>query len=250
MKSDLTHKLRALIAALTLCLLPTTAWSVQLFEGNLGYDGDWLHVLDSSAMSDRIYWYDLGTDVTYRFQLATDEAFFDVVLDVGGIATNYIEPDVGPGFYYFRVSAADVSGAVVSTSDTGTLEVIVDHAPPSARIVSPTAGEAFQKGDVVSIQLEVSDDTLLRLARFTIGGDYAGVLGLKTENYKLKPSFGEPRIVTFDYQVPTTGQSGTLEISVDVSDVMHNTVTTAVVLGDAGTTGTTSRKGRGRGKNK
>ncbi len=251
MMNHLTRKPRTLLAILPLCLLATTAWSVQLFEGNRGYDGDWLYVLGSSAMSDRVYWYDLGTDISYRFELATDDSFFNVVLDVDGIAMNYIEPDVGPGFYYFRVSAADVSGAVVSKSDIGTLEVVADHALPSAKIVSPSPGQVFQKGDVLSIQLEVSDDTLLHLARFTIGGEYVGVLGLKTENYKLNPSFGEPLTFEFDYQIPTNGPAKALEISVDVSDVVNNTVTTALVIEttkNGATSGGTSSGRRGKKK--
>ena len=170
------------------------------------------------------------------------------MLDVDGIAKNYIEPDVAPGLYFFRVSAVDVSGAVVSTSESGTFEVVVDRAPPSAKIVSPADGQVFQKGETVSIQLEVSDDTLLRLARFTIGGEYVGVLGLKTENYKVKPSFGETRTVRFDYVLPTTGPSGALEISVDVSDVLYNTVTRGVVVDVGGAATGTSSKSRGKKK--
>jgi hypothetical protein len=55
------------------------------------------------------------------------------------------------------------------------------------------------------------------LARFTIGGDYVGVLGLKTENYKLKPSFGQPLTFTFDYAIATSGQGGALDVSVAMS---------------------------------
>jgi len=242
---------RTIAAILVLYLLPSSAGAVQLFEGNLGYDGDWLYVLDSSSMSDRVYWYDLGTNITYRFELATDEAFSDVVLDVGEIETNYVEPGVGPGRYLFRVSAADATGAVVSASDIGTLEVVVDQAPPNARIVSPASGQTFRKGDTLKIELEVSDDTLLHIARFTIGGEYAGVLGLKTENYKLSPSFGESRIVTFEYSIPTKGPSGTLEIAIDVTDVVNNKVTTTVsveLTKDNTTTTDRSTKVRGRKK--
>lgn len=185
-----TRRVRTIAAILALYLLPISTGAVQLFERNLGYDGDWLHVLDSSSMSDRVYWYDLGTNITYRFELATDEAFSGVVLDVGEIETNYVEPGVGPGRYFFRVSAADATGVVVSASDIGTLEVVADQ-PPNARIVSPASGQTFRKGDTLKIELELSDDTLLHIARFTIDGEYAGVLGLKTENYKLSPSFGE-----------------------------------------------------------
>jgi hypothetical protein len=226
----MTRRLQSIAALLAICLLPSSAWSVQLFEGNLGYDGDWLHVIDSSAMSDRVYWYDLGTDVTYRFQLAHDETYLGIVLDVEGIESNYVEPDVGPGIYSFRVSAMDATGAVVSRSDTGTLEVVADKASPSARIASPTGGQTFQKGETIEIELEVSDDTVLNLARFTIGGEYAGVLGLRTENYKVSPSFGESRIVTFQYPIPTKGPGGSLEISVDVTDVVNRKVTKTITV--------------------
>ena len=251
MKSDLTHKLRTLTAIFVLCLLPTTTWSVELFEGNLGYEGDWLHVWGSAAMTDRVYWYDLGTDISYRFQLSSDEAFSAVVLDIDAIADNFVEPDVEPGLYYFRVSAFDASGTAVSASDTGTLEVVADSALPSARIVSPREGEVFHKGDTLSVELEVSDDTVLHLARFTIGGEYVGVLGLKTENYKIKPSFGEPRTVSFDYQIPTNGPIGALEIAVEVSDVLYNTVRSTVSIectNDGATTKSRSNKGRGKKK--
>jgi hypothetical protein len=204
-------------------------------------------------MTDRVYWYDLGTDISYRFQLSSNETFSAVVVDVDEIADNFVEPDVGPGLYYFRVSAFNASGAAVSASDTGTLEVVADSGLPSAKIVSPREGEVFRKGDTISIELEVSDDTVLHLARFTIGGEYKGVLGLKTEDYKVKPSFGEPRTVSFDYQIPVNGPSGALEIAVDVSDVMYNTVRKAVVIEctkDGATTTSSSNKGRGKKKKK
>jgi hypothetical protein len=84
------------------------------------------------------------------------------------------------------------------------------------------------------------------MARFTVGGNYAGVLGLKAENYKVKPSFGEPRTVVFDYQLPAKGKTGALEISVDVTDVTHNSVTTTVVVNVAKANSDTE-KSNGRG---
>jgi hypothetical protein len=222
--------LAALFCLLLFGLLPKTALSVQLFEGNLGFDGDWLYVLDSTAMGDRVYWYDLGTDVTYRVQFVTTDDASIVVEDIDGITTNYVVPDLDPGSYYFQVRAIDSLGAVVSESDAGLLDVVVDQHPPIARILSPRDRQTFTQGDTISIELEVSDDTLLHLARFTIDGDYAGLLGLKTENQKLKPSFGTARTVTFDYAIPTKGKAGPLEISVAVSDVMHNTVRPTIVI--------------------
>ena len=136
------------------------------------------------------------------------------------------------------------------------MEVLEDLEPPRARIVSPIAGQTLSQGDTIPIALEVSDDTVLHLARFTIGGDYAGILGLKTENYKVKPSFGEPRIVVFNYQLPTKGKTGALEISVVVTDVAGNTVATTVVVStakagsDTSDTSDTGKKGKGLGRNK
>jgi hypothetical protein len=243
MTEDRSHGLRALIAALALCLLPTTAWSVQLFEGNIGWNGDWLHVQDSTALGHRVYWYDLGTDVTYRFELATDEGFSNVVLDIRGIDANYVETDVVAGFYFFRVSAIDFTGAVVSSSDIGTLDVLRDWESPTARVLPAPDGETCGS---TPIQLEVSDDTVLNIARFTIDGDYVGTIGFTDDNYKLVPSLGEALIVSFDYPV-STGAS----ISVEVSDVMGNRVTATGSCGsDGGTTTGTKGKGGGKGRGK
>ncbi len=122
-----------------------------------------------------------------------------------------------------------------------------------ARIDFPVSGQTLSQGDTIPIALEVSDDTVLHLARFTIGGDYAGILGLKTENYKVKPSFGEPRTVVFNYQLPANGKAGALEISVNVTDVANNAVTATVVVniakGSSDTSGT-EKKGKGWGRNK
>jgi hypothetical protein len=114
--NDLTRKLGSLLAVIPLFLLAAPAESVQLFEGNLGYDGEWLHVQGSSAMSDRVYWYDLGTNISYRFELANDEGFSNVVLDVDGIKPNYIEPGVGPGFYCSRFRTTHCSPWLASRS--------------------------------------------------------------------------------------------------------------------------------------
>jgi hypothetical protein len=217
------------LVASVLLLLPNTAFSVELFEGNLGYEGDWLHVAGSTTMTDRVYWYELGDDLSYQVQFAYDADFLDLVLDQE-VFTNYIAPGLGAGFYYFRVREIHPSGAAGSWSDVGTLEVVEDLEPPTAQILSPLDGQAFSIGDSISIQLEVSDDTVLRFARFTIGGEYAGTLGLKTENYKLKPSLGQPRTVVFDYQLPAKGKAGALEISAEVSDVTYKAVTSAIVI--------------------
>jgi hypothetical protein len=228
---------------------------LQLFEGNLGYDSEWLHVLDAPAMGDQVFWYGLGDDVTYQVQFANDSAFTEVVLDEPGIVPNYIVPDLGAGFYHFRVRETHFSGVAGSWSRTGTLEVAEDLTRPLARILSPVAGQTFSPGSTIPIELEVSDDTLLHLARFTVGGDYAGILGLKAENSKLVPSFGESRTVRFDYQLPSKGKPGPVMISVDVTDVTHKAVTVAVVVEVAKTSsdsdsdfdsGSEKKKGRGR----
>jgi hypothetical protein len=241
--------LSAFVALTALILLPTASFSLELFEGNLGYDGEWLSVLDSTSMSDRVYWYELGDDVTYQAQFATNESFLDLVLDFGDIDTNYVEPGLGPGFYYFRVREIHSSGAVGSWSDTGTSEVVEDLEPPTAEILSPLPGQSFERDDLVSVQLRISDDTLVRLARFTIGGEYAGTLGLKTENSKLSPSFGEPRTVVFDYRLPKNAGKGPLEISVVVTDVRDKAVADSVVIdiGGSGTESSSSEKPGNRG---
>lgn len=245
----------ALAVSSALVLLPGSAFSLQLFEGNLGYDSDWLQVLDAPAMGDQVFWYDLGDDVTYQVQFANDATFSEVVLDEGGIVPNYVIPGLGAGFYHFRVRETHFSGVTGSWSDTGTLEVAEDRTRPLARILSPVAGQTFSPGATIPIELEVSDDTVLHLARFTVGGDYAGILGLKAENNKLRPSFGESRIVRFDYQLPSKGKAGAVEISVDVTDVTHKAVTAAVVVDVAKTSsdststsdsGSEKKKGRGR----
>ncbi len=233
------------LCLLGLLLVPLTASSQdlqapsapRLFEGNLGFDGDWLYVFGSSTMSSRVYWYALSDDVIYQVQFATDEGFTSVVSDVDGVDLNWVEPYLDPGFYYFRVRATDFSANTGPWSATGTVAVVADSEVPSAAILSPQEGDSFTKGGTISIELEVSDDTILRLARFTINGDYAGFLGLKTKDLKLFPSFGESRTVVFDAEVPKNAKS--LEIMVTVSDVMYNSVTRTVVLGgsDGGSAG-------------
>jgi hypothetical protein len=219
---------------------------LDIFEGNLGYEGDWLHVINAPAMGDRVYWYGLGDDVTYQFQCAADVGFSEVVLDESGIASNYIEPYLNPGFCHFRVREAHSSGVTGAWSDIGTLDVVEDVESPQARILSPVAGQTFSSGDTISIQLEVSDDTVLHLARFTIGGKYAGTLGLKAQNNKVYPSFGESRTVAFDYTLPK-GKKGALEIFVDVSDVTRNSVTRAVIV-NVGKGGSDTEKSNGRNR--
>ena len=248
MATPVVQTFRAFAALLALVLLPQTAFSLELFEGNIGYEGDWLHVLDAPGMGDRIYWYALGDEVTYQVQCANDIEFTSVVVDESGIVPNYVVPDLAPGFYQFRVRES-FSGVTGSWSDTGTVEVVEDLEPPQAQIVSPVAGQTLSQGDTIPIALEVSDDTVLHLARFTIGGDYAGILGLKTENYKVKPSFGESRIVVFNYQLPPNGKTGELAISVNVTDVAHHSVTTTVVINTVKANSDTE-KSKGRGRNK
>jgi hypothetical protein len=246
MRVPLARLSRAIAIFSALLALPQTAFSLDLFEGNLGYESDWLHVLDAPAMGDRVYWYTLGDDVTYQFQCAADAEFVDIVLDERGIVPNYIAPDLGPGFCYFRVRETHSSGVTGAWSDVGTLEVIEDREAPQAKILSPVDGQTFASGETISIQLAVSDDTVLHLARFTIGDKYAGTLGLKAENNKLAPSFGKPRTVSFDYTLPK-GKKGPLTIFVDVSDVAYRSFTTAVVV-NIGKGGSDTQKGNGKNR--
>jgi hypothetical protein len=243
------QSIRAIAAFSALVLLPGSAASLQLFEGNLGYDSEWLQVLDAPAMGDQVFWYALGDDVTYQVQFANDIGFTEVVLDERGIVPNYVVPGLASGFYHFRVRETHSSGVTGSWSRSGTLDVAEDLKTPQAGILSPVKGQTFSPGATIPIELEVSDDTLLHLARFTIGGSYAGVLGLKAENFKLKPSFGEARTVVFDYQLPSKGKTGPLEISVDVTDVTHKSVTSTVVINVAkATSDGEKRSGRRRKK--
>jgi hypothetical protein len=39
----------SIITLFALILMPTTAFSMELFEGNWGYEGNWLHVLGSPS---------------------------------------------------------------------------------------------------------------------------------------------------------------------------------------------------------
>jgi len=233
MASERTRRQVASLGLLAAFLLhPAAAHSLELFEGNWGYEGTWLHVLDSTTMSDRVYWYELGDDVSYQVQFATDESFSaeSVVLEESGILTNYFSPDLGPGSYVFRVREVHGSGVAGSWSETGTLDVVEDLKPPAVAILDPLPGQTFSAGDPISIRLEVSDDTLLRLARFTVDGEYAGTLGLKTENAKLSPSFDEARIVVFEFPLPSKGGKGLVEISVTVSDVLYRSTTRTVQI--------------------
>ncbi|MHC4859861.1 MAG: Ig-like domain-containing protein [Planctomycetota bacterium] len=176
------RNLKVLAALLTLMGSPSAAWSVQIFEGNLGYDGDWLHVIDAEGMGSRVYWYESPDDVTYRVQFARDEAFDVVVSDMGQVVNNYVAPGLAPGFYYFRVSETNSEGNSGGWSERGTLAVVEDREAPSLEIISPVDGQTFYQGETLSVELEVSDDSVLHRARFAADGSYAGALGLKTEN--------------------------------------------------------------------
>jgi hypothetical protein len=52
----------------------------------------------------------------------------------------------------------------------------------------------------------------------------------------------------FEYQIPSTGKAGPLEISVMLSDVMYNTVTRMVVIDTVKSDSTEGKKGGGRKK--
>jgi hypothetical protein len=247
----LTHTSSSFLGALVSLLLPSAAYSLQLFEGNWGYHGTWIQVVDSPAIDDRIYWYALGDDVSYQVQASADAGFAaeNLLLDESGILANHIAPNLGPGGYFFRVREVHASGVAGDWSNTGTLDVFEDVAAPEATILSPLEGQHFSPGDSITIEVEVSDDTVLHLARFSIGGEYSGTLGIKTEGDKLAPSFDEPRTVAYATQIPATGKTGPVEISVTVSDVMHRSVTRTVTI-DTGSGSGSTAKAKGRNKSK
>jgi hypothetical protein len=220
----------------------------RLFEGNLGEGGDWLHVLDAPTLSDRIYWYwDPDSGFSYQVQVATDAGFLNVVSDMDAIEQNWVAPNVEPGFYYFHVRATDAAGQTGPWSYAGTLDLVVDEESPKAQILSPVAGQAFSAGDTISIELRVSDDTVLRNARFTLNGAYAGTLPLATENFKLNPSFGEPRTVSF--QVTAPKKSSALEIQAIVTDVMYKPAVATVTTGATSGGSASGSNGNGGGGN-
>lgn len=232
MPDRLIRSFRFLAALSALLLAPTAAQSLELFEGNWGYDGNWLHVLDAPAMSDRVYWQDLGGDLTYRAQCASDLTFSEpsLVLDEGGFVDNYLVPDLGPGAYVFRAREVHTSGVEGDWSDAGTLDVFEDVEAPSAAILHPVDGQTFTPGDAIRIEVEVSDDTVLHLARLTVDGEYVMTLGLKAEDGKVRASLGEARVVSFDVPAPSKGGNGRVEISVAVSDVTYKSVTRSVTI--------------------
>ena len=213
----------------------------RLVAGNKGWaGGHWLHVLDAPTMSARISWYALNDDVTYEVQMATDASFDAIVFDMDGIAERWIEPSLPAGFYHFRVGATDSSGNAGPWSATGTLECAADSEPPIATIISPTEGQTFSSKGTLAIELEVSDDTVLRMAEFTLNGAWAGSLGLQAVDYKLVTSFGIARTVVFE--ADPKGKS--VEIVVTVSDVVGNETTASVVVGS----GDSPKGGGGKGK--
>jgi hypothetical protein len=230
-------------------LLPATAFSLDLYN-NTGTPGDWFHVVDAPAISDRVYWDDLGPGFTYEAQCATDTAFTtgtggSVVVDETALTTNYLSEDLEAGEYYYQVrEVADEDPDNPGDWSMGTLAVYEDVEWPVVEILSPLGG-SFSSGDALAIEIEVSDDTVPHVAQFRINGDYVGSIGLMTENYKIRPSLGEPR--TFVFETETPRGNGPLEISVIVSDVTYKQVTTSVVV-DSSNTGGTSKGGKGGGK--
>lgn len=242
--------MRRSLQALLVCALlalPQTAFSVRLFEGNLGNDREWLHVIDAPAMVDRVYWYPEPGEPTYEIEFATDADFANVVLAAGAIEKNYFAPGLPVGSYHFRVR---VMGEQDWSDPTGTLTVIADEEFPQAAILSPQPGETFAAGEVIPIEIEVSDDTVPHLARFTVDGEYAGILGLMTENQKVKPSYGEARRWIFHFECPP-GVSQTFSIVVGVTDVTQKLVSPSVTVGKAtGGGGAQPAKAKGRKKAK
>ena len=193
------------------------AQAIQFFEGNIGVDGHWLHVLDAKSLSTRVYWY--HTSGPYALHVANDEAMTDVVWSADGVTDNYATPVVGAGFYYIQV--VDHEGS----SEVRALEVLADHAPPVASILH------FEDG---LFEIEVSDDTVLRLVKFYAGGVYVGARGLMTydKRYhdlygKLRRSDGVPRMLYFEYDPPKRkgkgkGRKRSALPTIFVEDVLWN----------------------------
>jgi hypothetical protein len=255
------NAIRSSFSFLLLCAvlaLPSAAFSQditppdapRLVAGNIGWGGGhWLYVLDAPSMSGRISWYALNDDVTYQVQLATDASFNAIAFDLDGLDQTWIEPNLPAGFYYFRVGASDASGNHGPWSTTGTAQRVEDSEPPSVTIISPSAEQPPSGGETVAIELEVVDDTVLRLALFSINGEYVGSLGLNGVDWKLVPSLGTPRIVVFDAPMPKKGNSSSLDIVVTVTDVVGNATTTSTVVGSGDST-KGGKGGKGKGHNK
>ena len=237
---------KALALLASILLAPAASFSLDLFEGNAGYEGNWLHVLGSTAMTNRVYWQNVGAGVTYDVEFATDESFASPVLQLTGLTENFVSPDpeLGAGSFFFRAREVYSNGQAGAWSHTGTLDVVEDLAAPSAAIVAPAEGQAFSPGQTITVQLVVADDTVLDLARFSVDGQDAGVLGLQSVDYKVVPSFGEARSVAFDVTLPAHGKGH--DISVLVSDVMYKSTAVTVHIGASGGATTSSKGGRRR----
>lgn len=216
--------------------------------GNTGWEGGYvLDVLDAPTMSGRIGWNVLNDNVTYQLQIATDASFSASVFDLDRIDQNWIEPTLPADFYYFRVRATDLAGNSGPWSETGTLEILEDLDAPIATITSPSTGQTFTKGQPIRIELAISDDTVLRLALFSINGIYTGTLGLGASDWKLLPSLGVTRTYVYETDIPKKGNASSLEIVVIVSDVVGHETTVSTVVGSGDTKG---GGGKGKGHNK
>ncbi len=212
----------------------------RLLDGNRGTGGDWFFAKNEDGFAGHavLMWHRTDHDITHRIQVATDIGFTDIWVDVEGIE----EPDWGhpsisldthalvAGKYFFRVAPVDTTHTQGDWSATGKIEIADDQEPPTVQMLAPLNGDTVAKGEELTIQLQVSDDTLLSRARIFVDGEYIAAMGLKTENYKVSPSLGHARTVSFQYQLPSTGKAGATQIEVLVEDVFHQRDTATAVV--------------------
>ena len=72
--------------------------------------------------------------------------------------------------------------------------------------------------------------SLVYCPRNTFKINFVAVGALVNFGCRLAPSFGEPRTVVFDYEVPTRGGAKSLDISVVVFDVAYQAAERAVAV--------------------
>lgn len=112
----------------------------------------------------------------YRLQLATDEAFSDIVLDRAVEGRQYTVTELPPGVYYWRVASA----AAETSNFSKPLRVTVGATPAAAVVAAPVAsgGDAvFRPDDSTGWRTATGEVARLSAARLRQGGvtDFVGV---------------------------------------------------------------------------